>query len=49
LPVFNKTDRCDAETGEVHGGWSVSAKTGDGIRELKTHLLNRLARTNHRR
>ena len=49
LPVFNKTDRCDAETGEVHGGWSVSARTGDGIRELKTHLLNRLARTNHKR
>jgi GTP-binding protein HflX len=43
LPIFNKTDQCNAVTGAVNGGWSISAKTGDGITELKTHLLNRLA------
>jgi len=49
LPVLNKADRCDAETGGVNGGWSVSAKTGDGIEELKNYLLSRLAGTGHRR
>ena len=49
LSVFNKADRCDAETGRANGGWSVSAKTGDGIEELKNYLLSRLAGTGHRR
>ncbi len=48
LPVFNKTDQCDAETGTVNGGWSVSAKTGAGIKELKTHLLHRLVGNDQR-
>jgi len=43
LPVFNKTDRCGAETGAVNGGLAVSAQTGDGVEELKAHLLDRIA------
>jgi len=39
LPVFNKMDRCDTETGEVSGGRAVSARTGDGIEELRVHLV----------
>jgi GTP-binding protein HflX len=49
LPIFNKTDRCNTATGTVNGGWSISAKTGDGIKELKTHLLNRLTSNDQRR
>ena len=47
LPVFNKMDRCGAETGAVNGGLAVSAKTGDGVEELKAHLLERMAGNGH--
>ena len=43
LPVFNKADRCGAETSMVNGGLAVSAKTGDGVEELKAHILDRLS------
>ncbi len=43
LSVFNKADRCGAETGVVNGGLAVSAKTGDGVEELKAYLLDRLS------
>ncbi len=44
LPVFNKTDRC----GTVNNGLAVSAKTGDGVDELKADLLERIASHGHR-
>ncbi len=47
VPVFNKMDRCGAETGAVNGGLRVSAHTGDGVEELKAHLLERLAGNDH--
>lgn len=47
LPVFNKMDRCGAETGAVNGGLGVSAQTGDGVEELKAHLLERIAGDGH--
>ena len=43
LPVFNKADRYGAGTSVVNGGFAVSAKTGDGVEELKAHLLDRLS------
>ena len=43
LTVFNKMDRCGEETGVVNGGLAVSAQTGDGVEELKAHLLKRVA------
>ena len=43
LPVLNKADRCGAETSTVNGGLAVSAKTGDGVEELKAHILDRLS------
>jgi len=47
LPVFNKMDRCGAETGAVKGSLGVSAQTGDGVEELKAHLLERIAGDGH--
>ena len=47
LPVFNKMDRCGAKTGAVNGGLAVSAQTGDGVEELKAHLLERIAGDGH--
>ena len=47
VPVFNKMDRCGAETGAVNGSLRVSAHTGDGVEELKAHLLERLAGNDH--
>ncbi len=43
VTIFNKTDRSGTETGTVHGGLAMSAKTGDGVKELKVHLLSRIA------
>ena len=40
--VFNKIDRCGADVSEVHGGLMVSAKTGDGVEALRSHLLERI-------
>ena len=42
-PVFNKMDRCGADRGGVNGGFAVSARTGDGVEALKTHLIERIA------
>ena len=47
LPVFNKMDRCSAETGAVNGGLAVSAHTGDGVDQLKAHLRERIADDGH--
>ena len=44
VSIFNKMDRCGAETGPVNGGLGVSAKTGSGVAHLKAHLLERLDR-----
>ena len=42
LPVFNKMDRCAGDTGAVGDHLVVSAKTGEGVDALKTHLLELL-------
>ena len=43
LPVFNKMDRCEGDTGAVGDRLVVSAKTGEGVDGLKIHLLELLA------
>ena len=47
LPVFNKMDRCGAEAGPVNGCLAISALTGDGVEELKAHLLKRITGSGH--
>ena len=43
LPVFNKMDRCDPDSGGGNAGFAVSAQTGAGVATLKAHLSQRVA------
>mgnify|MGYP001175942566 CR=1 FL=1 len=43
LPVFNKMDRCEADSGRKYGGFAVSAQTGAGVAKLKSHLAECVA------
>ena len=46
-PVFNKIDRCEEDRCAVNGGFAVSAHTGEGVKALKAHLVERIACDRH--